>query len=409
MPMTGSRPSKILWFAIVLCIVSVEGKLWAKGAVLKKREQPTAPRLNKGASLRFKAAILSLEIAGDSDLVSAALSDSTVQIWHLDTGEIVHQIIPPVEVGNAKINESSELIRAHFSPDGKALAVSYHNRIYFYDVESWREMKHLGGEDEDATSDSAEPGHGPPPKRGMTVTDFEFTSDGRRMLAAYCRAGCSANVTYDTILADLRDYGPIRLWNLETGRVEWSADSPNVVERISISPDGKMFASVSQELFGDKRSIRLFDLVSGHELYAFPPIQSNTAAPYVLFTRDSRRFVTASRESSVGDEKSHKAYCARMHVAIFQAATGEPIRQINNSHGAADESALSSDDRWLATSTCSTVGFQLWDMRTFEAVELVHPDWGYFAVDILRFSPDGRTLVAANARRGFVSTYRAEF
>ncbi len=207
----------------------------------------------------FPDAILALDIARGSSLTVVAFSDRRVRVWRLETGEIVHDFTfgeyrrrRPSQGGTGR----DEPIRVHFSPDGKVLAISYLSRIYFYDVSSWNEVKSLGvgGEDTSpgpsgqgtATSEtggSRDPEDKPPPRTrgdGRTrVADFAFTTDGRYILASYCREECHITLSLDTVLwAHPTGQDPIRLWDLATGEIVWQrfCDPTVILVRVVPSP-----------------------------------------------------------------------------------------------------------------------------------------------------------------------------
>ena len=400
----------ILCTSTLFCISTKSIPSASQSSVPTRADHQIVPKLRRIAGLQFKAAILSLDLT-EGSLASAALRDGSVQIWNVDTGQIVHEISTAESGPRQGQFQKHVLICARFAPGGKILAVSHADIISIYEVNTWREVKSLKPPTESSELDhtSAEPDSAGYLR--MVITDFSFTADGRNIVAAYCHVGCAPGWILYGIRSKSVGSDPIRLWDIENKKIIWEHPStqPEVPERVVTSQNGEFFATVSYTLLGEKRTIRMYDLRTGQEMYALPQFSSNLPPANVLFTRDSTQFVTASRQSSKAQGKSQKDYCERMHLGIYQTATGNLISAINNRNGAPDIADLSPDDRWLAASTCMTVGFQLWDFRTQRAVELIHPSWGYFAVDFIRFAPDGRTLAIGNSHERLVATYRSEF
>jgi WD40 repeat protein len=319
--------------------------------------------------MQFKSAMVSLDL-GEGSLAAAALNDGSVHILNVDTGQIVYELSTGEPGSGTTPTGKNELVRARFAPGGKLLAVSHGDLISIYDVDTWREIKVLKPENDPSIPNVTSPSSAPVGYLQMVITDFSFTVDGHNIVAAYCHVGCSVGAIFYGIRSKFVGSDPIRLWDVDNKKIIWEHPSAQteVPERVVASRDGKLFAVVSYTLLGDERSIRMYDLRTGRELYALPRFSSNLPPANVLFTRDSKQFVTASRQASKGHGKSHKDYCERMHLGIYQAETGDVISEINNSNGALEIADLSLDDHWLAASTCMTPGFQLWDFRTQRAV-----------------------------------------
>lgn len=389
------------------CVALFLFSLWLSPndrAVNNPRDVPSLHEI-LDADLGFP--ILGFDVSNNSDLTALALGGGKVRVFRTDSGEVLHEFA--FESANGK----REILRVHFSPDGKLIAISHRGIVQLFEVGSWRELSPVGPESKDGLqSRETIPPLGAEDEL-TTVTDFAFTRDGRTVIAGYCQAGCEPSVTIETVLiARPTGRNLLRLWDLDRRRIIWQANTAEVPERVVPSPDEMVCAVVSQMLTGQYRNIRVYDLKKGELLYSLPEFRSNSLAPNVLFTSDGKNFITASRTSSGEGQKSHRDYCQRMHLGIFEVQSGKSVSQIVNSYGAVDAAALSADDRWLAAQTCMVPGFQLWDMRTSEAVLRVHPRikaWKNLAVDILVFSQDGRSLVVANARHGLLAVFRSEF
>src|ERR1700691_4224548 len=105
-------------------------------------ESGSKPAIRDVRVERLPAPILSLDVAPGSDLAVAAMSDGRVRVWHLDTGELVHEFgfTEPETDQRQKDEGEVEPIRVRFAPDGKTLGVSYLSRVHLYNVGVWSEL-----------------------------------------------------------------------------------------------------------------------------------------------------------------------------------------------------------------------------------------------------------------------------
>jgi len=109
------------------------------------------PTLHQVRIEELSKSILAFDIANDSDLAAAALSDLSVRVWRLSSGRVIHEFSfpePPTDQ-NLKLDGEYEPVSLHFSPDGRTLGVGFSNAICLYDVENWTEKNVLrvAGED----------------------------------------------------------------------------------------------------------------------------------------------------------------------------------------------------------------------------------------------------------------------
>ncbi len=145
----------------------------------------------------------------------------------------------------------------------------------------------------------------------------------------------------------------------------------------------------------------MYELSNGQQLYELPSFYSPHEPPNVLFLPGSRQFITIW-----GGPSSKKLQPSR-HLALYDSRNGERLGEFLSRYGAA-QPELSPDGRWLVAETWHTLGFQLWDVEKRQPLFKLHPKmprWRWLAVDLLRFSPNGKWLVAANSKHGLLAAY----
>src|SRR5439155_24645951 len=75
------------------------------------------PTLHQVRIEELSKSILAFDIANDSDLAAAALSDLSVRVWRLSSGRVIHEFSfpePPTDQ-NLKLDGEYEPVSLHFS------------------------------------------------------------------------------------------------------------------------------------------------------------------------------------------------------------------------------------------------------------------------------------------------------
>jgi WD40 repeat protein len=398
----------------------IVGSLTAGIALCSRADGANNPALSEIRVDRLQAPILSLDVAPESDLAVAALSNGRVRVWHIDTGEVVHEFgfTEPETQPRQKDEGEVEPIRVRFAPDEKTLAVSYLNRIYLYQVGIWSQARTLGVEGEDEMRPVAQPqlSERPLVKKGSDdlntgtkkwaqrktvgdgrtrITDFAFIPDGTAIVVSYCRMSCYDKPNGVRWMLS-KGHEPVRLWDLRTGRIMWEHYSgPNRTTcRVVLSPDGKLLVEV---VFRPGHwDLQLADPASGQEssLIVLSPFPDEP--PDVVFAPDGPRFISMWNEP-------RKIW----QMALFDTANGRVLAHFTDSAGAT-HAAISPNGLWLVTTTWRGTDFKLWDLAKRNPLMVVSPrrvGVRVRSLDDIRFASNGRSIVVSDRRDGLVFIY----
>lgn len=387
----------------------------------------SSPRLGEPRVDHLGAVILSLDLARGSDLAAAAFAHGKVRVWHVRSGTLVLELSfpdPPTDPSQ-KWEGEVEPIRVRFSPDGKLLAVSFLSRIYLYDLDRGEARGSLGIETEDSMRPRPEPELARRPQAegdakqnsdaheiphwyqrrfegdGRTrITDFAFTSDSKRVIAAYCRASCFDRPGFAKNLYPTGS-DPVRLWAVASQSLqkEFKSEPGKLVGRIEVSPDGSVFAAVHTSRA--MCETQLHELETGKVLYSLPALyQPRNEALIFSFAPDGTQFVTTGGRIRKGVQPWQQ-------LGVYQTADGKLVRELRHSAGWRSID-LSPDGHRMAVAKWRGVQFEIWNFETGRKALGASPKkWGWSAAppDRVRFDPDGDLLVVFNSREGLVAVY----
>lgn len=403
-----------------------------------QRDSPK-PYLRQARTEGLSKAILGFDLASGSNLAAAALSDLTVRVWRLDSGELVREFSFPEPATDQRLKLSPEIepMCLHFSPDGKHLAVGFLNAIHLYDVVTWEEVTNLNVEGEDILRRDIRATYQRPELKPRTgeqaqiqsekpeldinqkmrkwaaereradgrtrISDFRFTKDGQFILASYCNGACWFWLGSLNTFPSGRD--PVRLWDLRTKKTVWEKlyDAKGVISRIVPLPDHERFVAVDSEL--GRCAVGVYDLASAQTIWSHS-LGPCLNPPVTAVVPNGQIFVTNRVEES--DRKNQ----LWRQPAIYQTSDGRKIANLPTSDGIR-EADISSDGHWLVSINWKGTEFQVWDLQAKKiVVRGVPKGWTRTAdhlLNLVRLSSDDRWLVIGSNLSGDMSVYQVNF
>jgi WD40 repeat protein len=332
-------------------------------------------RLTAYALWRFR-----MSLSPDGKQILLAGQDNTLRVVDVASEkEVFEQQIRPKESGWS--------FKASFSPDGKKLAWlgEAKNTFALWDISSGKAVVQFPG----------------PPG---VVESVLFSPDGKRIASVQCS----------------EEGGSIHLWDTSTGQeLHQFVTAAHATDALAFSPDGKRLAAVG----GFDGVVHLWDVETGMELNHIGENQG--AVGSAVFSPDGRTVFTASTDGMIRVWDARTGVVTRqMHVVgtkghrrldgVVFSSDGSAAA-VNYLHGkpelwdlnfgkrrAALEDdkvnyaiAFTPDGKTLASIDDSEKGVQLWDAATGKKERQITIAMNEDRLVNFAFSPDGKTLLAA--------------
>lgn len=286
------------------------------------------------------------------------------QLWDLPTGKVVREIVRPVPYYSV------------FTADGKVLSARYEDN----GIELW-----------DAATE-------------RTI----WSQTGHTKSIDYVAVSANGAVAFSAS----KDDGTLRVWDAATGRPLQAIAVPKGFRPMLLSPDGKKIVFLDGAFFGDQRTARLYDTMTGREIKTFTKDEFESMA----FTPDGRLILIAfgkvalwdvptgrevQRFEGSGEGVTGMAFAPKRNVAammagknvnIWDVAAGKRLAVLMGHEKEVAGAAFSPDGSTLATGSLDNT-VRLWDLKTGrEALSLTAHAGGAVSV---AWSPDGRYLASA--------------
>jgi WD40 repeat protein/tRNA A-37 threonylcarbamoyl transferase component Bud32 len=358
-----------------------------------------------GVPMEHRGAVTSVAFSPDGKRILTGSDDYTGRFWDTATGRLVGQPLA-----------HRALVRSvAFSPDGKlALTGSADGTAWLWDAVSGRPV-------------------GEPIKLGRDVEAVAFSPDGKSFLIAGSPDFGSPNslggvvqlfdsatrmpigkplahqdrvesVTFSpdgkTILTGGRDK-TVRSWDAATGRpIGEPMRHGGVVTAVAFSPDGKTVLTGSGGSSSGEYEACLWDTDTGKAIG--PPLLHEGIKHGVALGPEGRAIMVSA--GSVGDRSAQ----------LWDMVTGKPIGGPLSHQARIDVVAFSPDGKRFATGGGKWMPHgqgmdergeaQLWDAATGRPIGplLLHRA----AIDIVAFSPDGKTLLTGDGGKAYLSQVR---
>jgi WD40 repeat protein len=274
----------------------------------------------------------------------ALASQSGLRLWEVATGK--ERLYHPAR--------RNPFYCIAFSPDGRTLAAGLGGIVRLWDVATGRELLPIPGQRD-------------------RIGFVRLSADGRTVTTLPGEAG-ETNPGGDTTL---------RYWDAHTGmelapppgqdRTFPAFDS--LTGDADLSADGKTLASL-----GKDSAVHLWDVASGKELHKIP----YEGEAVCQFSPDGELVLLRSRDRKARDG-------VPVRGEFWQVKTGKSLGQFETLFGPV---VFSPDGKLLAYRSFTTV--YIVDVSTHRELRRIETDAG--AVQVITFSPDGKTLAGTGRR-----------
>ena len=267
--------------------------------------------------------------------------DKSIKLWNTESGKILLTL----ETGSIA-----------FSPNNRTLLVQYGNTVKLLSATSGQELSILG-----KISDIS----------GQNILEYVVFSPNGEFLVTV-----SNKLFYPSI---------VKLWNAATGKEVQNLPTENIfVSAVTFSPDGTRLVSWNKDRVRPSDSTIVWDVSKGQILRKFNGHHGGASA--MKFSASGEFIVSGGRDGE---------------IKLWEIATGKNLK-VFQSHSNSWFSKRSPDGRLLVLGyslTSSVIGgagkkhdYKLWNLYSNEGVKTLNFDK---SVDASAFSPDGRILATS--------------
>ncbi|TVY71375.1 Vegetative incompatibility protein HET-E-1 [Lachnellula suecica] len=307
--------------------------------------------------------------SSDAKLIASGSRDMTVKLWNMTTGTELHTLR----------GHEARITTIIFLPDDERLASASEDKseVKLWDVTAGTESQTLGPFDE----------YGDP---------LALSSGGKLLVT---RALIST----------------IRVWDTETGDELQRFEHHDKIEKIAISPDGRLL------VLGSFETVSMWDIANGTEKQSFEGHKGWLSN--IIFSSDGKMLATTSNDKTIKlwdttvntkrkiSDEDHKSWvnvlafspdrkmlASGSHdntVKLWDAMSGMGGKIISSHEAWINDVAFSPDSKLLATAGDKSV--KLWDVVSGEELLQLagHEEW----VNGITFSPDGKFLASISIEK----------
>ncbi len=323
----------------------------------------------EGWPLRHQGAVTRVVFSPDGDKLATASSDAAVRLWRIvprelpvldllgrvwglavspdgkrlatttqagQTGMSVAQLWSTADWAplGEPLKHPTQLFCVTFSPDSKLVAIGGGHFAHIYDASTFQTVKEL-----DVGSREVRDLAFSPNGRLLATGEADGLLPHRARVWSVESGEMISSLTHDqwvTTLAFLNesllvtgcDDGHVRVWDLQTGKVQRAIRHGDQVNAVAVSPDGKLLATAASP----ERGVRLWNIGDG----SFQALlQTRSGVSAMAFSPDGRLLAMGTNDGS---------------ARLWEVATGFPCGPpLTHENRVCNCVAFSPDGKWLAS------------------------------------------------------------
>jgi WD40 repeat protein/energy-coupling factor transporter ATP-binding protein EcfA2 len=384
---------------------SPDSKILASGSYVGDEEETgeiylwnVASRTTIGQPLRGHATFVStLAFSPDGKTLASGNGrlrpigvEASIILWNVQTQKILGTLT----------GHGDTISSLAFNPDGRVLASgSADTKVMLWDVAARKPLEGL-----DTLEDGLLETH------KNEILDVKFTADGKRLISA--DAG-SAEIGSRVLVR------AVEFSNADGGKLSLTESNPmrsvtiyfRKMESIAISPEtlkwaaagGCRKAGASRECI--EAEVSIWNIAARLPISHLVAESMDKSVDCVAFSPDGKRLASGGC-AEIGDGSWPDEGCLRGEVRLWDAATRQPIGQLQGATGTINSLAYSPDGKILAAGGCAKFEeeickqgeIRLWNPDTRQLVSQLltgHDD----SVTMLAFSPNGNIMASSGGSK----------
>jgi WD40 repeat protein/beta-lactamase regulating signal transducer with metallopeptidase domain len=378
-------------------VYSPDGKLIASGGIDEGKDQHSLRIWDVATGKELRQCTLpkneppiNLAFSPKGDQLAAVIEEDDMHIFDVASGKAIHRLTHYWPS------------RTAFAPDGKTVVSARGPSIRLWDPANGKEKAlEFAGHQSGVSSVALSPDGKLVASGGENIRLWEPATG--KLVRQIKALGTQVAFSPDSKTLASVGGGTTRLWDAATGNEIKAFKGTRHMRAVTFSPDGKLLAT------GDEQAtVRIYDLATGNQLHEMD-VQSIAESLSLAFSPDNKTLACAGAWNEGGVPKGITLNLQKrvtvigkegFFVLLWDAATGKEVRRFGGLSDKIKSVAFSPDGKTLAAAN-KDGKICLWDASSGKELLYItahpkHADNPHAATPSLAFSPDGKTLASAS-------------
>lgn len=309
-------------------------------------------------------------------VMTASLGDETVKIWNAENGRLLNNFTGHISNRNS----------SHFNPDGTRIIIGSNNNAQIWNVITGQLVRNFIGHNSNIVATMFSPDG----TQIVTASDDDVIKIWKTSGELVKTLLFKKNIKYilypiqdpiilfspdgSKIATSANDYN-INIWDAFTGQIyKTLVGHTDYVQSLSFSSDGKKILTSSRD-----NTAKIWDASSGNLLKTLK--SKSRELKSTTFSPDGKRAIILSEG----------------HLSLWDTVNDKILQTVPISNYWGNGAQISPDGSMFVAATDSKL--QIWDMVTRQLISNLHQSENDYGYTLLRFSPDGKKILAGSADR----------